>query len=132
MLPPINLFSIPPMTNHPSIRKAILDEASSIVNGERASTYGGPEDSFSTIASLWSSWLDKKVSTSDVAIMLAMLKMARLKKTPKHRDSWVDMAGYAACGAECELKEQLSWQLKQHAARLEMEQALKEFHGLAA
>lgn len=119
------------MKNHPSVRKNILDEASSIVNGERASTYGGPEDSFSTVASLWSSWLEKKVSPSDVAIMLAMLKMARLKKTPKHKDSWVDLAGYAACGAECELQENFSWQLKQHAARIEMEQALKEFHGLA-
>ncbi|MFN7882545.1 MAG: DUF6378 domain-containing protein [bacterium] len=30
--------------------------------------------------------------------------MARLKNSPNHRDSWVDLAGYAACGAECGLK----------------------------
>jgi hypothetical protein len=36
--------------------------------------------------------------------MLALLKIARLKNSPNHRDSWVDIAGYAACGAECALK----------------------------
>jgi hypothetical protein len=27
--------------------------------------------------------------------------MARLLDNPSHRDSWVDIAGYAAVGAEC-------------------------------
>jgi hypothetical protein len=42
--------------------------------------------------------------TADVAAMLALLKIARLQQSPNHRDSWVDLAGYAACGAECGLK----------------------------
>ena len=29
-----------------------------------------------------------------------VLKVARLMETPKHEDSWVDIAGYGACGAE--------------------------------
>jgi hypothetical protein len=28
------------------------------------------------------------------------LKVARLMHTPGHVDSWVDIAGYAACGAD--------------------------------
>jgi len=36
----------------------------------------------------------------DVALMMALLKIARLKGNPIHGDSWVDLAGYAACGAE--------------------------------
>jgi hypothetical protein len=32
--------------------------------------------------------------------MCADLKLARLENQPDHMDSWVDLAGYAACGAE--------------------------------
>jgi hypothetical protein len=32
--------------------------------------------------------------------MLGLLKIARLRANPTHRDSWVDLAGYAACGYE--------------------------------
>jgi len=31
---------------------------------------------------------------------MALLKIGRLKSNPIHGDSWVDLAGYAACGAE--------------------------------
>jgi hypothetical protein len=84
-------------------RAEVLDEASKIVNGERANTYGGPEQSFETIAKLWGSYFGTVYRPTDVAIMLALLKIARLKNSPAHRDSWVDLAGYAACGAECGL-----------------------------
>ena len=36
----------------------------------------------------------------DVAIMMALLKISRLSWEPTKRDSWVDVAGYAACGYE--------------------------------
>lgn len=84
-----------------SIRTSVLNEANKIVNGERTNTYGGPEDSFRTIANLWRAYYGKPFTTADVAVFLALLKVARLKNSPGHRDSWVDLAGYAACGAEC-------------------------------
>lgn len=87
-----------------TVRASVLNEANSIVNGARANTYGGPEDSFNTIAALWSAYTSRPYTASDVAVMLALLKVARLKNSPDHRDSWVDLAGYAACGAECGLK----------------------------
>jgi hypothetical protein len=87
-----------------SIRTSVLNEAEKIVNGQRANTYGGPEDSFKTIAKLWEGYTTREFSPADVAVMLALLKIARLKHSPEHRDSWVDLAGYAACGAECGLK----------------------------
>lgn len=37
----------------------------------------------------------------DVAILMALMKIARLIESPNHMDSWVDLAGYAACGARC-------------------------------
>lgn len=85
-------------------REEVLTEAMSIVSGARADTYGGPEDSFFQIANLWSAYKGQAFSMEDVAIMLALLKIARLRNSPSHKDSWVDLAGYAACGAECALK----------------------------
>lgn len=93
-----------------SMRSSVLNEANKIVNGERAGTYGGPEDAFKTVADLWNAYFNQSskgipsIKAHDVAILLALLKVARLKATPTHRDSWVDLAGYAACGAECGLK----------------------------
>ena len=85
-------------------RRAVLDEAAAVVTGTREATYGGPEQSFATIADLWSVYLDRDLAPHDVAALLALLKLARLKHSQgQHRDSWVDLAGYAACGAECAL-----------------------------
>ena len=85
-------------------REAILDEATQAVTGAREDTYGGPEASFTVIAQFWSAYLDRQVAPHDIAAMLALLKLARIKHSRGgHRDSWVDLAGYAACGAECAL-----------------------------
>lgn len=86
-------------------RESVLNSAKEIVLGGRDAEYGGPEDSFKTIANLWTIYRGKSYSTTDVALMLALLKVARLKTNPTHRDSWIDLAGYAACGGECSGRE---------------------------
>ncbi len=40
------------------------------------------------------------IDEADVAVMGALIKVARLAETPDHEDSWVDLAGYAACGRQ--------------------------------
>jgi len=47
------------------------------------------------------SGIDATVTPVDVAIMSALIKVARLIESPGHRDSWLDLAGYAACGYQC-------------------------------
>lgn len=81
-------------------RKETLDRAAAAVLSDRQTTYGTPEDNFGMIGKYWSIHLGREVTATDVAIMLGLLKMARLKTSPQHADNWVDMAGYAACGAE--------------------------------
>lgn len=82
-------------------RKECLDAAAECVLKDRASQYGGMEDNFRTIANFWSVYVGKKISPADVAAMMALLKIARARSNPGHGDSWIDLAGYAACGAEC-------------------------------
>ncbi len=81
-------------------RGAVLDEAKAVINGERQDAYGNPEDSFSMIAELWTAYLDKYVSPQDVAIMMALFKIARQKAGKGKRDNFVDMCGYAALAAD--------------------------------
>jgi len=86
-------------------RTEILEKVAEIVSGEREDTYGGPEDSFRLIAELWATYLSRggdtiRISPEDVAAMMALLKIARLSQAPDHLDSWIDLAGYAACGGE--------------------------------
>ncbi len=88
-------------------RAECLDTAKEIVHADRASDYGAPEDNFGDIGAFWTTYLRKKlkpdsqISTADVAIMSAMIKVSRIMNTPDHEDSWVDIAGYAACGVQC-------------------------------
>lgn len=96
-------------------RNEILSKASDMVSGQREEDYGTPEDNFRTIAEFWSAYLSTtiqiptaltgkqvrfRLAPSDVAAMMVLLKTARLAKNPAHLDSWIDLAGYAACGGE--------------------------------
>lgn len=82
-----------------SERKHLLQDAIKTVCKDRADEYGCLESNFDDIAELWTVYLGVKVERRDVANMMVLLKVAR-NGTPGHRDNWVDIAGYAACGAE--------------------------------
>lgn len=85
-------------------RKVLLKKAAAIVCGERDEQYGGPEDTFGQIAMLWSDWLEVPIGAEDVAVLMILMKTARVKTSRyKSSDSWVDIAGYAACGSEIAL-----------------------------
>lgn len=81
-------------------RTELLATVIDIVNKDRQATHGRPEDSFTRIARLWSSYLDFEIQPHDVAALMALLKLARIRENPTHDDNWIDLAGYAACGAE--------------------------------
>lgn len=80
-------------------RYELLNEAAKTVT-DRGANYGTPAENFERIAVLWTALLGHEVSATQVAMMMAAVKMARLCADEKHMDSWVDIAGYAACGAE--------------------------------
>jgi len=82
-------------------RKECLEQAMGCVLKDRNNEYGEPENSFDLIADLWTAYTGHVFIGSDVAAMMALLKLARLKRNARHLDSAVDLAGYAACFAEC-------------------------------
>ena len=81
-------------------RSEILDTAKVYVTRDRAATHGNMERNFETIAAYWSIHLDVNVTSTDVAVMMALLKTARIKENEGHADNWVDGAGYFACGGD--------------------------------
>jgi len=82
-------------------RADILATASEYVTKDRAATHGDAEDNFRRIAELWNAYLGADdITTIDVAVMLALLKVARIRSNQTHADNWIDIAGYAACGGE--------------------------------
>jgi hypothetical protein len=88
------------------VKEAIADEAKHIVTGARRSSYGAPEQNFDRIAKFWQAYFentgrgDVKITAADVSPMMRLMKEARLCETPTHRDSFVDLVGYALTGAE--------------------------------
>ena len=90
-------------------REEILEQAHKCVCGDRDQSYGSPENSFRIIADLWAPYLREKcvsdgadvnIMPEDVASMMVLFKMARVATGSYSADSWVDAAGYAACGGE--------------------------------
>ncbi len=87
------------------ITKEFLSEASRLVGVDREKDYGDKVDNHNNIARLWSAYLDVKVEAHDVAIMMALLKMARTKLGKVSKDTYIDMAAYSAIAGEIKFKE---------------------------
>ena len=79
----------------------MLHKAAELVGGQRALDYGDKLTNHTRIASLWNYWLREQgekteISAYDVAMMMLLLKVARLMNSPGHHDSHIDIAGYAS------------------------------------
>lgn len=89
-------------------RSTILAEANDAISRDRANAYGPAERNFGQIADFWNWWLADicvgRITPRDVAIMLAGVKLARLKTSPRHADNYVDLCGYAALAGEIALE----------------------------
>lgn len=87
-------------------RKSILENAIKCVCGDGDKQYGNPEDNFAKIAEYWSAYLGKEINAVDVAMMMSLFKIARIQTGTGTLDSFIDLAGYAACGGEIACKEE--------------------------
>lgn len=84
-------------------RKQALTEVEACVCKDRQTTYGDPADHFADVAAMVTIVLGRKLSSPlearDIASIQCCLKLCRLRTSPDHRDNWIDLAGYAVCGA---------------------------------
>jgi len=85
-------------------RRELLKHAEDIVYGERECQYGTPMNMLDRIAEYWTIFLgyppDIALKPHDVAAMMILLKVARMKGSGATVDTWADIAGYAAIGEE--------------------------------
>ena len=81
------------------ISENILEQAKELVAGDRQEDYGDKLTNHENIAALWSIFLRKKLTAHDVAMCMALVKVARLMHAHK-TDSYIDLAAYAAIAAE--------------------------------
>ena len=86
-----------------SYRDLLLDEARDMINGPRDTEYGDATSNFTDIAKMWEPIFGTEVNAEQVALALVALKLLRLAKKTDHRDSWIDLAGYAALGYEAQI-----------------------------
>lgn len=82
-------------------RRGILRKAETLVCKDRAEEHGDANDNFATTAKYWNAHLGIDwIEPSDVAIMMAMLKIARLRSKLENVENYQDACGYMALGGE--------------------------------
>lgn len=92
-------------SDEPIDRAELLNLALDAVERGEA-TYGTPWPFFGQVAALWSALLGCNVTPGQIAMCLILFKVGRCNKNPAHADSWADVAGYAAVGAEVSARSQ--------------------------
>lgn len=90
-------------------RKEILEAATRCVCGDREQDYGTPEKNFELVGELWTTYIkakyvspeaDVSINGEDVATLMCLFKIARIATGRGKADSFIDLAGYAACAGE--------------------------------
>ena len=84
-------------------RTATLTAADNLINGQRQSDYGSPQENFACIGVRWSQIAGVEIEAWQVALMMADLKIARMAQGP-HEDSFIDGCGYLALASELAMK----------------------------
>lgn len=82
------------------LTKDFINVALDIVTGDRQKKHGDKIRNHCNIASMWSSYLGKEITARDVALMMALLKIARTKTGSHNDDDYVDGIGYMAIAGE--------------------------------
>jgi hypothetical protein len=94
----------------------MLNATAELIGGYRSKDYGDKYENHVRIAKLWAMWLSERTRTwavdgqeerpgveitpYDAAMMLLLVKVARLMHSPGHQDSHIDIAGYASISEE--------------------------------
>jgi hypothetical protein len=81
-------------------RGRVPTEAAALIEGDRCHEYGDPFEMHKRAADIYNAYAGSSITAHDMAMILLSVKMARLAHMPLHRDSYVDICGYAGIGYE--------------------------------
>ena len=80
-----------------------LNEAKATIQ-DRGAEYGHPSDNMARTAAFWSSYLEMPITDYQVAMCMALVKIARSMETGK-TDTYIDLCSYAAIAAQLHTEE---------------------------
>ena len=80
-----------------------LNEARATIQ-DRGQDYGHPSDNMQRTAALWSSYLEMPITDYQVAMCMALVKIARSMETHKS-DTYIDMVAYCSIAAQLATEE---------------------------
>ena len=83
------------MTNHTDILKQ-----AALILGDRGRRYGSVEECFERCSKIATILLSKQVTTYDVAMIMAAMKLARIPSSPTLDDNYVDGINYMAFASQ--------------------------------
>ena len=87
-----------------TIREQLLQDVSKIITGDRNREYGEPDQNIGRTYEMLRAYLGSRsgleLEPEDVCAFAIILKLGRLSHDSSKRDTWMDIAGYAAVGWE--------------------------------
>ena len=90
-----------PIRLYPSMVKMekedVCDVAKRLTSYDRQVDYGSPIEDFTKQAKMWSVILNTNVTPQQIAMCMIAVKLCRMTNSPRHRDSAIDVVGYARC-----------------------------------
>lgn len=90
------------------VRRTTLEEAASLITGQRAASYGDYTVEATRLGKAWAAvlGLSTDIEPHKVAAMMVVFKMLRATNDhgPAHVDNWRDAAGYAGLGAQIDVE----------------------------
>lgn len=83
---------------------SMLTDAAALVQGDRQKAYGDPQENFLRITRLWNAYLSNRsgmlLKEEDVAMMMALVKVARAQGPENKEDNYIDGAAYIALAGQ--------------------------------
>jgi len=78
----------------PEAENLLLD-ADELTSGERAEAYGPQLEAARAFAALATGATGLDIREHHLPVLMICLKLSRIRHTPRYRDHWLDIAGYA-------------------------------------
>jgi hypothetical protein len=78
-------------------KEDVCDVAKRLTSYDRQLDYGSPIEDFTKQARMWSVILNTNVTPQQIAMCMIAVKLCRMTNSPRHRDSAIDVVGYARC-----------------------------------